>query len=233
MNRMALTLIIGATLASLGCATEPNDRLIGDIDPNSLAADGNTQHHFQDPNSGENGISDPNEVKAEDEKIGSPEVVARLHSCSKITYDGLGSILQSRGVDLGSTQKNSASQLYKTGKAALGTSNYAGRVPEAVIASTAALSKQFDIFVAAAMEIQTKMKDGTLDMTACPGTQLVDGQGKFTQDGLSCLMGKPATPDHVNVANDAVTEAQNQGLTMDEGQQIAIASLLEAAHTCE
>jgi hypothetical protein len=46
-------------------------------------------------------------------------------------------------------------------------------------------------------------------------------------------MGKPATADHLSIANDAITQATSQGLTKDQGQQIAIAAILEAAQTCE
>ncbi|HEY1959947.1 MAG TPA: hypothetical protein VGH28_30270 [Polyangiaceae bacterium] len=222
-----------AAAFAAGCSTAPNDVLLGDMDPNSLAADGNTQHHFQDPNSGDNGITDPNSQQAEDQTVGSPEVVARLHSCSKITYAALGNILKEHGVNTGSTQTNSAGMLYKGGASALGTANYAGRVPEMIRPSTAALSKEFDILVAASQEIQAASKGGTLSMTSCTGTQLVDSSGNFTKDGLTCLMGKPATADHISIANDAITQAQAQGLTKDQGQQIAIAAILEAADTCE
>jgi hypothetical protein len=46
-------------------------------------------------------------------------------------------------------------------------------------------------------------------------------------------MGKPATANHLAIANDAVTEAVGQGLTQVQGQQLAISAILEAAHTCE
>jgi hypothetical protein len=216
-----------------GCSSAPNDVLVGDMDPNSLAADNNTQHHMQDPNSGDNGLSDPNSVHADEAQAGSAEVVARLHSCSKITYSAMGNILKNHGVNTGSTAQNSAGLLYKGGASALGVASYGGRVPEMIIPSTAALSKEFDIMVAASIEIQAAAKAGTLNMTACTGTQLLDTSGNFTKDGLSCLMGKPATADHVSIANDAITQATGQGLTKDQGQQIAIASILEAAHTCE
>lgn len=236
MNTKTLTsilAILGGAAFATGCSQAPNDVLLGDMDPNSLAADGNTQHHFQDPNTGDNGITDPNQQKAEDQTVGSPEVVARLHSCSKITYAALGNILSEHGVNTGSTQANSAGLLYKGGASALGTANYAGRVSEMIKPSTAALSKEFDILVAASQEIQAAVKAGTLNMKACTGTQLVDSSGNFTKDGLSCLMGKPATADHVSIANDAIAQAQSQGLTKDQGQQIAIAAILEAADTCE
>lgn len=230
MKLLALSLVGTLGLFAMGCTAEANDRLLGaNSYDDSLAAGDNTQHHFNDPNTGENGISDPSQVRADISNVGSPEVVARLHSCSKITYAELGSILASRGIDTANKTQNSTGALYTQGASALGVANYAGRVPEAVIASTAALSKEFDIFVAAAIEIQSK----GLSMSACPGTKLIDGSGAFTKDGISCLMGKPATDNHVAVANDAVAVAQQKGLTQAQGQQIAIASMLEAAHTCE
>ena len=47
------------------------------VDPSSLAAGTNTQHHFQDPSAGTgiNGITDPTTVVAINQTIGSPEVV--------------------------------------------------------------------------------------------------------------------------------------------------------------
>ena len=231
MKLLALSLIAGLSALSMACTAESNDRLLGaGAYDDSLAAGDNTQHHFNDPNTGENGISDPSQVREQTTAVGSPEVVARLHSCSKITYAELGSILATRGVNLGNKQQMSTGALYTQGAASLGVANYAGRVPEAVVASTASLSKEFDIFIAAAIEIQQAK---TLSMSACPNAQLFDGAGNFTKDGISCLMGKPATADHVAVANDAVSVAQKKGLTQAEGQQIAIASILEAAHTCE
>lgn len=235
MKLKALTIltVLGGAMFATGCSAAPNDVLVGDMDPNSLAADQNTQHHFQDPNTGDNGITDPNEAKTMEQQVGSAEVVARLHSCSKITYAALGNILANRGVNTASTTKDTAGMLYKGGASALGIANYGGRVPEMIVPSTAAMSKEFDVMVAASREIQAAAKAGTLSMKACPGTQLIDTSGNFTKDGLTCLMGKPATADHISIANDAIQQATSQGLTTDQGQQIAIAAILEAAHTCE
>ncbi len=227
-----IKLALGAA-STMACSAAPNDVLLGNMDPNSLAADGNTQHHFQDPNTGDNGITDPNQAKQADMAVGSQEVVARLHSCSKITYSALGNILKGRGVNIASTTTNSAGLLYKGGASALGVANYSGRVPEMIIPSTAALSKEFDIMVAASQEIQAGLKASSLQTPACTGTAILDSSGNFTQAGLTCLMGKPATADHISIANDAVTEAVSQGLTKDQGQQIAISAILEAANTCE
>lgn len=229
MKLVAIALVLGG----IGCSASPNDVLVGDMDPNSLASDNNTQNHMQDPNTGDNGFSDPTTVTTQDQTVGSAEVVARVHACSKIKYAALGNILANRGVNMANTSKTSAAMLYKGGAAALGVANYPGRVPEMIIPSTAALSKQFDILVAAAQEIQPGLKAGTLKPPACPSTTIIDSTGAFTQDGISCLMGKPATADHVTIANSVAAEAVSQGLTQDQGQQIAIAAILEAAHTCE
>ena len=229
MNRLILTLASAAALSlsigAMGCSNT-TDSLEGDdwLPPGSTTGgEGNTYDHTNDnpqnPSEGTNPVA------------GSPLVISKLHSCSKITYSELGKILQSRGVNpAGNTP---AANLYKNGQSALGVANYSGRVAEAVIASTAALSKEFDILVAAAIEIQTAAKGGAWNVPACPNTQLFDGSGNFTKDGLSCVMGKPATADHVQVANDAIAAATGKGLTKDQGQQIALASLLEASHTCE
>jgi hypothetical protein len=65
--------------------------------------------------------------------------------------------------------------------------------------------------------------------TVCPGVMLVDSTGAFTQDGLSCLMGKPATAAHVTIANQILAEASDP----TTGAELAISTILEAAHTCE
>ena len=230
---MKLSMLTSLVLFAAGCGAQSNDVLLGEMDPNSLAADNNTQNHQQDPNSGDNGLSDPNQVNSQNQAVGSPEVVARLHSCSKIKYAALGNILANRGVNMTNTSKTSAAMLYKGGASALGVANYPGRVPEMIIPSTAALSKQFDILTAAAQEIEPQLVAGTLKPTACPTTTILDTTGNFTQDGLSCLMGKPATTDHLTIANSVAAQAVSQGLTKDQGLQIAIATILEAAQTCE
>ena len=231
---LTLRLASGAlALALFACSNQDApDALAGgehqqSYDPSSLATEGNTQHHFQDPNTGDNGISDPAVIRAQDQQVGSPEVVARLHACSKIPYAALGSILSTRGVTIGGNNAGagSAGALYRTGGPALGVANYAGRVPEAIIASTASMSKQFDILVSAAAEVQKNLTNSQ----ACPGVSIADATGKFSKDGISCIMGKPATDAHVTLANQLVTQAAD----VNTGVQLAIAALLEAAHTCE
>jgi hypothetical protein len=231
-----LTLAALAALGVTGCGSSDSgaNALVGapkqqsSYDPDSLAAAGNTQHHFQDPNTGQNGISEPAVVAATNQQIGSPEVVARLHSCGKMPYASLGALLTSRGVNTqmaadGTTQ--TAGTIYQQGSAALGLADYAGRVPEMVIASTSAMAKQFDVFVAAATEIQANLTNSP----ACPGVTIADATGNFSKEGISCILGKPATDAHVTLANQLVQSAPD----VNTGEQLAIATMLEAAHTCE
>src|SRR5262249_33515311 len=139
----------------------------------------------------------------------------------------LGSILNSRGAKL--TGTTNALTIYKNGAAALGVANYSGRVPESLIASTSAMAKEFDIFVAAAPEIQANLST----TTACQGVNIADATGQISKDGLSCIMGTLATDEHVAVANQTVADAVKGGATQAQGIQLAIAAALQAAHTCE
>ncbi len=234
MKRIILTLLTASSIAAVACSSPDTGSLntgaqhgygTQSEDPNSLAAEGNTQHHFMDPNSGDNGITDPAEVRAADAEIGSPEVVARLHACAKLSYASLGSVLSTRGVTTTKGAATAAGTLYTGGMSALGIANYAGRVPEALIGSTSAMAKMFDIFVAAAPEVQKNLATSK----ACTGTALLDAGGKIQKDAISCIIGKPATDAHVTLANQLVSEAPDA----NTGAQLAIAALLEAAHTCE
>ena len=142
-------------------------------------------------------------------------------------YATLGRILTDLGVDLTSTTATSAGDLYTAGQSALGVAVYASRVPEMILPSTSALAKEYDIFVAAASEV---LKSNLASSTRCPGVQIVDATtGAFNTDGLSCLLGKPAKPDHLTLVNQLVAAASDQAT----GQQIAVATLLAAAHTSE
>src|SRR5262249_4384736 len=145
MNRVILALLASASVAVVACSDQGGS-LTGkphtaggsnpgeSQDPSSLASgEENTQDHYQDPNTGETGITDRAAVQAENAAIGSPEVVARLHACSKLPYTSLGAVLASRGVTITKGAANAAGTLYSGGASALGIANYAGRVPEAVI----------------------------------------------------------------------------------------------------
>lgn len=240
MNRTALTLIGVAALALGACSDENPGALNGGRggadprDPNATAGgENNTYDHNNDP-AGATGSDFQPPEPAQMKRVGSPQVTSRLHACGKLTYTSLGNLLTSRGLTgggarpqitvNGQTQNAPSGQtIYNQSAAALGLANYAGRVPEAPFASTSAMAKMFDIFTMASYDAVA----GSWSATACPGVKLLGPDGKFTRDGLSCLMGKPARDEHVAIANDLVAKNPT------DGAKIAITALLSAAHTCQ
>ena len=185
---------------------------------------GGPNNTFDHDNSG----VDPWDLLQRLQQEGPPEISTRLHSCQKVTYRTLGHLLTSRGVDLSAGGANgipSAGDLYNGGSQALGAPNYAARVPEAIEPTAAGATKLMDIFVQAAGQIQANIGSST----ACPGVQVFDAQGRCDRDGLTCLLGYPATDQHLALCNQAVASAS----TPQVGQTIAIAALMSAAHTCE
>ena len=235
MNRIALTLISVAGLALAACSDGTSDTLSdgrtgGEIrDPNSTAGgEDTTFDHSNDPGGAAPGADftppEPGQIKL----IGSPEVTSRLHSCGKLTVKSLGDVLASRGLAGGGTRPAGAlsgQAIFAQGASApaLGAANYNGRVPEAAFASTSAMAKMFDIFTMASYDAIAP----TWTAPACPGVKVLGADGKFTQDGLTCLMGKPARAEHLAIANDAIVKNPT------DGAKIAIAALLSAAHTCQ
>ncbi len=197
---------------------DPSDMGSGDV-PHNQAPNGS------DPSVADNNGSDPSQQRADQAVAGKPETAARLHSCSKISYAALGSILQSRGVKT-TGAATTAGGLYAGGATALGTANYIARIPEASFASTSTMTKQMDVFAMAASEIAA----AAWTAPACPSVKLFDAAGtSFTKDGISCLIGKPARDEHVALANQAIKQAADP----NQGKLLAISAMLSAAHTCE
>jgi hypothetical protein len=239
MNRIALALISVAGLALAACSDGTSDTLSDGRnggpearDPNSTAGgEDTTFDHSNDPGGAAPGADfqppEPQQVRL----IGSPEVTSRLHSCGKISVRALGDILASRGLTGGGARPAttpaslSGQAIYQQGATApaLGGANYNGRVPEAPFASTSAMAKMFDIFTMASYDAVT----ANWTAPACPGVKVLGADGKFSKDGLSCLMGKPAKDEHLAIANDAIAKNPT------DGAKIAIAALLSAAHTCQ
>lgn len=244
MKRIALTLISVTAFALAGCDDGAKDSLSNgggsaSSDPNATAGgEGNTFDHNNDPGAADpaantNGSPEPAQVRV----VGSPEVTSRLHSCGKLSVASIGSILTSRGLTGGGTRPQGAQSgqaLFGTvqngvlnpsaqAASALGGANYNGRVPEAPFGSTSAMSKLFDIFTMASYDAVA----ANWTAPACPSVKVLGADGKFTKDGISCLIGKPATDEHVAIANDAITKNPT------DGAKLAIAALLSAAHTCQ
>lgn len=181
---------------------------------------GNTFDH-------DNGDTDPFAVLQRIQNEGPPEISTRMHSCQKMRYATVGSLLKGLGVNMGATGATSAAQLYLKGNQAMGAPNYGARVGEAIELTTAGATKLFDIFVQAAPEIiaavpNVAKKNGT-------AIQLFDAGGKCTSDGIAFLQGAPATQAQLDLCDNILGSASSAQI----GQTLAVATLLAAAHTCE
>jgi hypothetical protein len=176
---------------------------------------------------------DPFDILRQKQEEGSPLVATRLHSCQKMSYAALGNLLASRGVDLKATAKPgdlpTAGDLYRDGGQALGAPNYAARLREPTQNTTAGATKLMDIFMQAAPEIIANMPNVAACRVNGQPTSMFDGSGDCTMDGVSCIIGAPATQQHVALCNQALIEASSR----DIGQRIAVAALMAAAHTCQ
>jgi len=161
---------------------------------------------------------------------GPPSFSSQMHSCAKVRYTTLGRVLTSLGVNVNNTAANSASALYKSGAASLGAPNYANRVRENESVSTSGASRAFDIFAAAAPEVIT----GLANLERCKvngvAPTLFDANNQCVADGITCLIGVPATAGHVELCNKAVASAKGG---VETGKRIAVASMLAAYYTCE
>ncbi|MFO0736980.1 MAG: hypothetical protein U0270_13925 [Labilithrix sp.] len=236
--KKAILALVALSSIVFACEGEGNDTLTGGgigggatrvpskNKEETAGVEDTTYSHSNDP-AGASDVpfqpADPAQVRA----VGSPEVTSRLHSCGKLSVASLGRFLESRGVK-GTGARPDGTQSGKDlfakpdTAAALGAANYGGRVPEAPFASTSAISKMYDIFAMASYDIVAD----DWNPPACPSVKMII-DGKFSKDGISCLLGKPATDEYVAIANDAITKNPT------DGAKIAIAAMLAAAHTCQ
>ena len=168
---------------------------------------------------------DPYEELERLQHEGPPRYASRVHGCAKMRYQTLGNVLASRGVALAATGEVSAGKIYRDGRAALGAPSYAARTRENIELGLATTSKMFDIFVQAAPEIIAAMP-GRVE---CAGAALFDATNHCNADGVSCLLGVPATSAHLQICDQTVVHAAD----VESGKRLAVAVLAAAAHTCE
>jgi hypothetical protein len=220
MTRFGYTLAI---LASTVLASACTDDVPTENTPPPGSTSGNEETTFDHDN---DSIS-PWELLDRLTKEGPPRYTSRVHSCSKVRYKTLGNILESLGVNTANTTALSAGDLYRNGYNALGGANYANRIRENIMITTSGASREFDIFAAAADEIQTAFESGTI--ARCPGAQLFDAANTCRPEGITCLIGAPATSRHLDYCNLTVSSAS----TVTVGKRLAVAAMLAAAYTCE
>jgi hypothetical protein len=225
MNKHITTLFL-ATLAAaaFGCAGEE----LTPTDDNPLPegnASGGEDNTFDHPGTN----IDPFELLERLRQEGPARYSSRIHSCPKMKYDTIGTLLASRGVNLANTTALSAGRLWRESDQALGAPNYAARQRESRELSTATASKLFDIFVQAAPEIIAAMPSRAECTVAGVGTEMFNASNQCTTDGIACLLGVPATPSHLELCNLTIERASD----VNKGKLIAVATLLAASQTCE
>lgn len=240
-----VALLAAGLTAAVGCVESPSAELsprqdvveVKDDDPTDdipekpgayVGGEGNTFDHMADL--GTNGGRDPFEVLKERQEEGPPEIRTRMHSCQKLQNAAIQNVLEGFGVDIGATSDPpSAGQLFNDGKSALGAANYDSRVGEALVWSAAGAAKLFDIFVQAAPEIIANIENVPQCQIDGVGTPMFDAEGHCNEAAVTCLIGRPATEEHLAICDSLAASASDSS----KGQSIAVAALLSAAHSCE
>jgi hypothetical protein len=219
-NTTLATLVL---LAAAACAAEDGPETPTELpEGNATGGEGNT---FDHPDT----QLDVWELLERLQAEGPPKYTSRVHSCSKVRFDTLGRLLASRGVDVGNPADLSAGQLYRSGDQAMGAPNYGARSRENIELTTAGASRLFDIFVAAAPEIIANLPNRPECQIGGVGAQLFNESNQCLAEGITCLIGYPATASHIEVCNLTVQRAAD----LQSGQRMAVAVLAAAAHTCE
>ena len=206
--------------------TDPILHVQGTFSPSETAAGiENTFHHPQAIDGVR--VADAREVLERMEEEGPPAFRSRVHACRKMRYGTIGRMLADLGVD--TQAEDGAGAMWRGADQALGAPNYAARVPETTELTTASASKLFDILVAAAPQIIANLPSVERCQIGDRGAAVFDETGACTEEGLTCLLGEPATAEHVALCDEFTSRAT----TTEKGQVLAVASMLAAAATCE
>ena len=132
----------------------------------------------------------------------------------------------------------SAAFLYQTAKDSMSVPKVDDRTLEKDGHTTASAMKVFDIFVQAAPTIIANISNPTM-APACTingdNPEMFDpGDGSCVEEAVSCLIGYPATDDHLLLCNLILDKADpTDPIDVQKKQFIAVATLLSAANTCE
>jgi hypothetical protein len=224
MTKNAFALLFAASVMAPACTDQIQT-------PESTPPPGSTSGNQGTTFDHANDQIDPFDLLQRLVEQGPPRYTSHVHSCSKVRYATLGNVLASVGMNPANTVNLSAGQLYTSGFNALGGPNYANRIRENVLVSTSGASREFDIFAAGATEtIATLAANNTF--ARCPGVQVFDTTttpATCRVDGITCIIGFPATATHVSLCNLTVQNASDP----TEGQKLAVAAMLAAAYTCE
>lgn len=131
-----------------------------------------------------------------------------------------------------------AAFLYQTARDAMSVPKIDSRTLEKDGHTTSSAMKIFDIFIQSAPEIIANIANPAMTPKCT-----VDGEnpemfdpsdGSCVEEAVSCLIGYPATDDHMLLCNLILDKADSADpIDVQKKQFIAVATLLSAAHTCE
>lgn len=130
-----------------------------------------------------------------------------------------------------------AGYLYFMGKDALGVPKLDSRLAEKDEHTTASAMKLMDIFVQSAPQIIANISDPS-KAPACTlngkNKPMFAADGSCVEESVSCLLGVPATEDHILLCNLLVGKANlNDSTDLMKKRNIAVSVLLAAAHSCQ
>lgn len=219
-----LTMWFGALLGMAAC-TESTSSTPPTTDPPSGTTSGSDTNTFDH----DNNLISVWELVDRLTKEGPPRFSSKMHGCTKPRYTTLGNILTSVGINAANTANPSAGQLYTSGGPAMGAPNYGARIRENLAVTASGASREFDIFASGAAEVIANVP--TLARCNVNGTSatMFDASGQCQVSGITCILGVPATPDHVDLCNLTLSRAS----TPDIGKRLAVAAMMAAAYTCE
>lgn len=174
----------------------------------------------------------------------SKEESERSHSCGKISFRTLGTILSRRGLTVAGagTQCNDGQpfdcqvrDLYRNGNLVLGMANYPARAPESDRSTTGGLVKMNDILIAAAEELITAANPtGAFGATTdCATTALYDAQNKCLADGFACFVGVPLTQGQLDQCSASVAGMIGSNVPALDAKRLTAAALASTIYLCD
>jgi hypothetical protein len=165
----------------------------------------------------------------------SPAVGEKLHSCGKVRYGTLMTILSTRGVNVTNTAANSAGALLPRAQGVWGVANFPGRAPETIRDTTSSLVSLHDILIAAAEELVTATNtDGAYPaaVTACTGAKLFNNN-TCDKDGFACLMGATPSQNQLAACTSMINDA-TAGVTVSlDRRRLAVAAMAGTVAMCD
>jgi hypothetical protein len=225
-----LTILFGASLVACSGSIDGGD--IPDDQPLAGSTSGSVDNTFDHENDSVSVWTLIDRLQKE----GPPTFTSHMHACTKVRYATLGNVLAGLGVDVTAANppESSAAALYKAAVNSIGSPNYANRIRENIGVTTSGASAEFDIFAAGADEITAALPNLDRCKVGGVGPTMFDTNNQCNAAAITCLIGTPARPEHVDICNKSILYASDHAApTPVIGKRLAVATLLAAAYTCE